>query len=207
MTSRLHSRRWIIQAWLGFALVAAAPQALGQPAVPAPPDNPMRDALLAIKTWPVRGEPGQVVYTSPAKAGTPSMTILMPLIQSLGGASLDEHFKATSLTYISRFAAGRTEKRQGVAAVQMPSGSHLPSVRVLTDTIVFKTAGGKGGEVLIVTGWETTGGAQIVLERIPEQMPVSDLAVKQSNDYVAVLSGLRFGLTAEKLELQIKNNR
>lgn len=197
MSLKANSVVCVIGMCLGLAIV---PAALAQPA-PSAAANPERDALLAIKTWAVRGEPGQVVYTSPAKAGTPSMTIILPLIQALSGQSLDDHFKAAAKTYITRFSAGRAEKRQGVAARQLSSG------RVLTDTVVFKSPSDTGGEVLILTGWDTAGGAQVVAERIPHQMAADDLAVKQSSDYVAVLARRRFGLTAEKLELQTKNNR
>jgi hypothetical protein len=191
----------VLLACAGLNTSTAAREALAQSAPPGPV-NPETVALLAIKTWAVRGEPGQVVYTSPAKTGKPSMTLILPLVQPLGGKSFDDHFKTATDAYVGRFAANRAvHKRPGVTASLSPSG------RILTDTIVFKSPTGKGGDIVISTGWQATGGAQVTIELIPELMAPDDPSVKQSSDYVGVLSRRRFELTAEKLELQTRNNR
>jgi hypothetical protein len=199
-----HSHSVACRLFVCASLIAgtAAPRAAAQLA-PRDPAKPVNGALQAIKTWAVRGEPGQVVYTSPAKAGTASMTLILSLVQPLGGKSLDDHFKTVTSAHVTRVAAGQAiHKRQGVMSAQLPTG------RLLTETVVLKSANGnKGGEVIVLTSWQASGGAQVTVQLIPEQMADDDPSVKQSNDYVAVLSGLGFELTTDKLEKQTKNNR
>lgn len=195
-----------LTAWIGVTGLAAfllPPSVAAQPAQPAPAaPNPAAAVLLAIKAWHVRGEADSVVYRSPAGPGEASMTVTLPLGEAIGGQPLEDWFEKRVAALVPALAAGRAiHKRQGASKRATPSGV------VMTDGVSFKTAEGKGGDLVLLTGWAAPGGAQIAIETIPAAMPDGHPRIRESSDYVAVLSSLRFELTPDKLDLQRKNNR